>query len=79
VPDQERAFAEHLITADVTEILEEDPADEADIQPSEQQYVASLQRAAGGVDADEIGHGDITGGQHQGGEHAAGGHPHWAQ
>jgi hypothetical protein len=58
VPYEEGSLAEHRVAVDVAEVLEEDPADEGDVQAREQGQVARTDGAAAGDDTDQVGDGD---------------------
>ena len=73
--DQERALAKQRVAPDVAEIFQQDPADEAQVQPGQQEQVARAQGALGREDADQVRDAHVAGGQHDGGHGSAVGEP----
>jgi hypothetical protein len=72
---QEGPLAEQGIAPDVAEVLQQDPADEAQVQTGEQQQVIGAHEVAGREDSDQERDAHIAGGQHHRGHRAAVGQP----
>jgi len=73
--DQERALAKQGIAPDVAEILQQDPADEAQVQPGKQEQVARAQEAPDRENADQVRNAHVARGQHDRGHGSAVGEP----
>src|SRR5580765_1592285 len=79
VPADERALAEHRITSDVAQVLQDDPGDEPDVQGGEQPQVGGPHHTTPDEQPDEVWGRDVAGGQRERGDHATVGEPDRAE
>jgi len=75
MPDQEDPLAEQRVPADIAEVLQQDPADEAQVEAGQQEQVSGPRRPAHREDADQVRDGDVASRKYQDGQRATVGQP----